>query len=98
MPGSSHGRRGRWCWPTTCTASTAGPTSLARCSASPFTFSRAGGRRGRGSAAPVAQILVRGGQATGVALEDGTELRAGTVLSGADPKRTFLGLVGGHEL
>jgi phytoene dehydrogenase-like protein len=48
--------------------------------------------------APVARILVRGGRATGVALEDGTEIRAGTVLSGADPKRTFLGLVGAGEL
>jgi phytoene dehydrogenase-like protein len=48
--------------------------------------------------APVARILVRGGRATGVALEDGTELEAGTVLSGADPKRTFLGLVGKDEL
>jgi phytoene dehydrogenase-like protein len=48
--------------------------------------------------APVARILVRGGRATGVALEDGTELEAGTVLSGADPKRTFLGLLGKDEL
>ena len=48
--------------------------------------------------APVARILVRGGRAAGVALEDGTELEVGTVLSGADPKRTFLGLVGKDEL
>ncbi len=48
--------------------------------------------------APVASILVRGGRATGVALEDGTEIEAGTVLSGADPKRTFLGLVDKEEL
>jgi phytoene dehydrogenase-like protein len=50
------------------------------------------------TAAPVAQILVRAGRATGVALEDGTELRAGTVLSGADPKRTFLGFLGKNDL
>jgi phytoene dehydrogenase-like protein len=50
------------------------------------------------TAAPVAQILVRGGRATGVALEDGTELRAGTVLSGADPKRTFLRFLGRSDL
>ena len=50
------------------------------------------------TAAPVAQILVRGGRATGVALEDGTEFRAGTVLSGADPKRTFLGFLGKNDL
>ena len=48
--------------------------------------------------APVARILVRGGRAAGVALEDGTEIEAGTVLSGADPKRTFLGLLGKEEL
>jgi len=48
--------------------------------------------------AAVARILVRGGRAAGVALEDGTEIGAGTVLSGADPKRTFLGLLGKQEL
>lgn len=48
--------------------------------------------------APVARILVRGGQAAGVALEDGTEIEASTVLSGADPKRTFLGLIDKEEL
>ena len=48
--------------------------------------------------AAVARILVRGGRAAGVALEDGTEIEAGTVLSGADPKRTFLGLLGKEEL
>jgi len=48
--------------------------------------------------APVARILVRGGRAAGVALEDGTEIEAGTVLSGADPKRTFLGLIDKEEL
>jgi phytoene dehydrogenase-like protein len=48
--------------------------------------------------APVARILVRDGRATGVALEDGTELTASAVLSGADPKRTFLQLVDKAEL
>jgi phytoene dehydrogenase-like protein len=48
--------------------------------------------------APVASILVRGGRATGIALQDGTEIEAGTVLSGADPKRTFLGLIDKEEL
>jgi len=50
------------------------------------------------TSAPVARILVRGGRATGVALEDGAEIQAGTVLSGADPKRTFLGLIDKKEL
>jgi phytoene dehydrogenase-like protein len=48
--------------------------------------------------APVGRILVRGGRAAGVALADGTEIAAGTVLSGADPKRTFLQLVEAVEL
>jgi phytoene dehydrogenase-like protein len=48
--------------------------------------------------AAVARILVRGGRAAGVVLEDGTEIAAGTVLSGADPKRTFLGLLAKGEL
>jgi phytoene dehydrogenase-like protein len=43
--------------------------------------------------APVAKVIVDNGRATGVALEDGTELRARTVLSNADPKRTFLKLL-----
>ncbi len=48
--------------------------------------------------AEVARILVRDGRAVGVALEDGTEIGARTVLSGADPKRTFLGLIGKEDL
>src|SRR6185437_751485 len=43
--------------------------------------------------ATVAQIDVRHGRSRSVVLEDGTELRARVVLSNADPKRTFLGLV-----
>ena len=43
--------------------------------------------------APVERILVDGGRAAGVALADGTELRAARVLSNADPKTTFLRLV-----
>jgi phytoene dehydrogenase-like protein len=40
----------------------------------------------------VDRILTNGGRATGVGLSDGEELRAGRVLSNADPKRTFLTL------
>jgi phytoene dehydrogenase-like protein len=50
------------------------------------------------TAAPVAQIMTRNGKATGVALEDGTEIRARMVFSNADPKRTFLGLLPENEL
>ncbi|HYY89511.1 MAG TPA: NAD(P)/FAD-dependent oxidoreductase, partial [Chloroflexota bacterium] len=44
--------------------------------------------------AEVARIDVRHAQAVGVALADGTEYRGRTIVSNADPKRTFLGLVG----
>jgi phytoene dehydrogenase-like protein len=43
--------------------------------------------------AEVASIDVRGGRATGVTLRDGRQFRAKTVVSNADPQRTFLGLV-----
>ncbi|MGD9744709.1 MAG: phytoene desaturase family protein [Dongiaceae bacterium] len=48
--------------------------------------------------APIARILIEGGRAAGVRLESGEEIRAHTVLSNADPKRTFLGLVGEEHL
>ena len=50
------------------------------------------------TSAPVVRILVENGRARGVALEDGTELHARTVLSNADPKRTFLGLMDEKDL
>lgn len=50
------------------------------------------------TSSPVARIDVRNGRAHSVLLEDGTELRARVVLSNADPKRTFLGLVDAKEL
>ena len=43
--------------------------------------------------ADVSRTLVRDGRAAGVVLADGTELRARAVISNADPRRTFLGLV-----
>ena len=48
--------------------------------------------------AEVARILTRSGRAHGVALADGEELYAPRVLSNADPKRTFLGLLEANEL
>jgi phytoene dehydrogenase-like protein len=48
--------------------------------------------------APVARIVVRGGRVTGVALANGDEYRAPVVLSGLDPKRTFLGLMDPRDL
>jgi phytoene dehydrogenase-like protein len=46
--------------------------------------------------APVSKVLLKRGRAIGVALENGDELRARTVVSSLDPRRTFLSLVG-HE-
>jgi phytoene dehydrogenase-like protein len=48
--------------------------------------------------APVAHVLVRNGRAEGVVLASGEEIRAGLVISNADPRRTFLELVGEKHL
>jgi phytoene dehydrogenase-like protein len=50
------------------------------------------------TSAPVARIDAHDGRVKGVVLEDGSEIPARTVLSSADPKRTFLSLVDGKEL
>jgi phytoene dehydrogenase-like protein len=50
------------------------------------------------TSAGVRHVLVRDGRATGVVLEDGTELPARAVISNADPKRTLLDLVDPIEL
>lgn len=50
------------------------------------------------TSAAVGRILVRDRRAHGVALKDGTEIQAGLVLSNADPRRTFLGLVEASQL
>jgi phytoene dehydrogenase-like protein len=43
--------------------------------------------------ASVARVLTQGGRASGVVLESGEEIRARTVVSTLDARRTFLGLV-----
>jgi phytoene dehydrogenase-like protein len=43
--------------------------------------------------APVARILIRGGRATGVALESGEEVEADQVLSSVDARLTFVDLI-----
>jgi len=48
--------------------------------------------------ATVGSILVRDGRATGVVLADGSELHAPIVISNADPKVTFLDLLGTENL
>jgi phytoene dehydrogenase-like protein len=48
--------------------------------------------------APVAQVIVKNGRAVGVALENGDEIRAKTVVSAADPRVTFRKLVDEKDL
>lgn len=48
--------------------------------------------------APVARIVVDGGRALGLELESGESVAARAVVSGADPRRTLLGLVGRQAL
>ncbi|MCP4426566.1 MAG: NAD(P)/FAD-dependent oxidoreductase [Chloroflexi bacterium] len=50
------------------------------------------------TSSPVARILLEDGRAVGVALADGTEIRADVVVSNADPRRTLFGLVGPQHL
>jgi phytoene dehydrogenase-like protein len=47
---------------------------------------------------PVDSVITKGGRATGVALTDGTEFYADTVVSALDPRRTFLEMVNPREL
>jgi phytoene dehydrogenase-like protein len=58
---------------------------------------RAAGAEIRVSAA-VQQVLMKRNRAIGVVLENGEEIRAKLVVSGADPRRTFLQLVGEKHL
>ncbi len=48
--------------------------------------------------ARVAQLLLKGGEARGVVLQDGSELHARCVVSSVDPHLTFLKLVGADQL
>jgi phytoene dehydrogenase-like protein len=48
--------------------------------------------------AGVAKVLVKNGRAAGVVLDNGDELRAKIVVSGLDPRRTFLGLLEERDL
>jgi phytoene dehydrogenase-like protein len=48
--------------------------------------------------AAVSSVLIANGRARGVVLEDGEEIAAPLVVSNADPRRTFLGLVGEKHL
>jgi phytoene dehydrogenase-like protein len=47
---------------------------------------------------PVHRVLVKDDRAVGVVCEDGTEIAANTVISNADPRRTFMELLGPEHL
>lgn len=50
------------------------------------------------TSAPVSQVLIKRGRAIGVVLENGDEIRGKIVVSNADPRRTFMQLVGEKHL
>jgi phytoene dehydrogenase-like protein len=50
------------------------------------------------TSATVSRILMEGDRVSGVELQDGEQIAAGTVISSADPKTTFLGLLGARNL
>jgi phytoene dehydrogenase-like protein len=62
----------------------------------------AGSARSHGAdirvSSPVAQVIVKNGSAVGVALENGDEFYADTIVSGCDPKVTFRKLVDEKDL
>jgi phytoene dehydrogenase-like protein len=48
--------------------------------------------------APVEQIVIRSGRARGVVLRSGEEIQSNVIVSGVDPKRTFLKLIDAKAL
>ncbi len=48
--------------------------------------------------APVQQVIIKNGKATGVVLQNGDEYHAKTVISNLDPNRTYLKMVGEKHL
>jgi phytoene dehydrogenase-like protein len=63
-------------------------------------LSRAAGEAGASirTAAPVKRLIVRNDRAAGVTLESGEEIEASCVVSSADPRTTFLHLLGAEHL
>ena len=71
-----------------------GPGAMTRAMADAATEAGAEIRTG----VTVARVIVRDGSVAGVVLDDGREIPGRAVVSSADPKRTFLGLVDPMEL
>lgn len=88
MMGRAAGSRGLWGF------ARGGTGAVSRAVASAVQAAGAEIRTG----ATVERVLLHDGRATGVVLDGGEEIRARVVVSNADPKRTFLGLVGREHL
>jgi phytoene dehydrogenase-like protein len=77
-------------------------TGIVRGGMGSITQAMAASARGQGAAlhagVTVSRVMVEDGAAIGVRLADGTEIRSRAVVSNADPKRTFLGLVDEEHL
>jgi phytoene dehydrogenase-like protein len=86
--GEIEGRPGAWGWVH---------GGMGALSSSIADAARAAGATIRESA-PVRRVVLRGGRATGVELEDGSELRARQVISSAHPITSYLDLVGKEHL
>jgi phytoene dehydrogenase-like protein len=75
----------------------AGPATFVRGGMGALTQALAAAARGFGAevrtGATVARVVTKDGASTGVVLSNGEEVPARAVVSNADPKRTFLGLV-----
>lgn len=85
-------------------AAPAGPESLAQPEGGLGAVTRALGRAAVAAgaqlrtSAPVARILVQDDRVCGVTLASGEEIAAPVIISNADPKTTFLGLLGSEHL
>jgi len=82
--GETHGARGVWAYVE---------GGMGRLSEAIADAALAAGAQIR-TEAPVRRVLVEGGRARGLLLADGEQVEARAVVSGADPHRTLLGLVG----
>jgi phytoene dehydrogenase-like protein len=86
--GETHGERGVWSYVE---------GGMGRLSDAIAAAARAAGAELR-TGATVSEIALRGGRAVGVVLDDGSSLEARAVVSGLDPHRTLLRLVGREHL
>jgi len=86
--GETHGARGVWAYVE---------GGMGRLSEAIAAAARDAGAQLR-LASPARAVVVEAGRARGVRLEDGSLLEASAVVSGADPRHTFLALVGREQL